>query len=156
MTPSSRSQLNAERPPWWEVVYYYCILSVPMLPVLSYYFNAFCSDCPNAAVMFHVAALLFVTLALMCALAAAEMGMLDIKATTRGWFTVAAQFSSHLWARCCVPLTITSLLCSSAVAPFTTCRSLLHVDDRKKSIASLRICLISGFLIIFLTVKCIC
>lgn len=69
---SSRNQIYKEYPPWWERVECYHTLSVPTPPVLAYYSNAVSRNQPDAGVVLHVAALEFVTWALMHFLATAE------------------------------------------------------------------------------------
>lgn len=66
------------------------IMTVPTPPVLEYYLSTIVNDCPDVVAVRHVAALEFITLALMQSLCADELGVVgfqcyDLRMGQGGW-----------------------------------------------------------------------
>lgn len=109
-------RLYAWHPSWWERLECFCVLTVPIAPVLANYTNIVVNERPSAAVVWHIAAMELATMVHMQFLHAAEQGIVGLQfyhwQMGQGGCGVLAPLSSGVFRR----VDTTALLLSSSFA----------------------------------------
>lgn len=114
------SSLCAALPSWWECFEYGCFLTIPVPPILAYYWNSHVDERAGALAVLHITAIEIVIMALVPLFHTAWLGMVGLKAINGKWGRVFVGYPSWLPLELVVVFIITALHLSSSLTLLIT------------------------------------